>query len=261
MTGEDQAADSLSRLVSAWRSVTTERPFVLSGDREAVSSWPDQAVVHESFASYCSDASFGLQDERLHVGLVPIPYIGSLASADVFLLMLNPGLSPVDYFAEEHFPEYRELLLDNLHQRLRAGFPFLDPALSWHSGGEYWLSRFRELAIALRPQAGSFKDALRFLAKHVACLELVPYHSPQFGLPSKLVESLESVRLMLDYVQMNLAPRAARGEVLLVVTRQIKRWGLEESTNVVLYRQAESRGGHISPATRGGKAILRFLDA
>jgi hypothetical protein len=217
-------------------------------------------VVHKSFDSYCRDDQFGTLDARLHVGLLPLPYVGDLTTADIFILLANPGLSHADYWAEEHVPAYRHRLLNNLSQAEADPFLFLDPALSWHPGGQYWLSRFQDLAGSLQSDRISFRDSLDLMRKHVACLELVPYHSTGFRLPGRLVDSLESVRLMIDFVNHDLAPRALRGEVLLVVTRQVFRWGIDAScANIVRYGPGQARSASISPATDGGKAILRFL--
>ncbi len=216
-------------------------------------------VLHESFSAYCEDPLFRLNDTRLHIGLVPIPYMGNLSEASIFLLMLNPGLHPVDYFSEERFNDYRDLLIDNLHQKNGSEFLCLDPRWSWHSGGQYWLGKFQDLAVNLSSTTVSFKDVLKVLAQQVACVELMPYHSPSFHVPNALLQKLASVQLVQRFAKEDLWPRALRGEILLVVTRQVGRWGLTESRNVILYSSAQARGGHISTATLGGQAILKFL--
>ena len=33
----------------------------------------------------------------LHLRLTPVPYVGNLTKADIFLAMINPGLGPQDY--------------------------------------------------------------------------------------------------------------------------------------------------------------------
>lgn len=251
----------LTELVEAWRSVEGRAPYILPGDQSVLAAKEGLTVLHNSFAEYCADPRFGLDDTRLHTGLVPIPYMGSLAHAKIFLLMLNPGLHPVDYFSEERFSDYRNRLIDNLHQRKVSSFPFLDPELCWHSGGQYWLGKFHDLALSLSASAGSFTAALDVLARNVACLELVPYHSPRFGIRDALIGQLASVKLIQRFVREDLRPRALRGEILLIVTRQTARWGLEPSANVVLYNNSQAHGGHISSATPGGGAILRFLNS
>lgn len=253
-------SNAMHSLINAWAGMPKASPYMLPSDADALQSFTKSTVYHDSFTSYCSDPLFGLDDARLHLGLVPVPYLGNLAEADIFLLMLNPGLSPGDYFAEDHFPEYRDLLFQQLSQMAHPGFLFLDPKFAWHPGGQYWLARFRDLAISLIGPAGSFRDALRLLSEHVACLELVPYHSPRFGLSDRLIEKLASVQLIQRFVQEDLSPRAIAGEILIIVTRQVARWSLTPSQHVILYGNAHARGGHISSGSSGGAAIRRFLE-
>ena len=89
--------DSFKRLVTAWRAVAPPAPFALPGDQQALQQWGERTVIHDSFDSYVDDDVFGLPDRRLHLGLVPAPYLGNLARADIFLLLLNPGLGPAEF--------------------------------------------------------------------------------------------------------------------------------------------------------------------
>lgn len=77
----------------------------------------------------------------LHVGLLPLPFIGDVRGAKVYFLLANPGLSANDYYAEYEDTRVRERLLANLRQDLRTeAYPFfpLDPNMAWHSGNGYW---------------------------------------------------------------------------------------------------------------------------
>lgn len=255
MTAANNARDNLVR---AWKDVTSDGPLTLPADRAVLSDFPEYTVTYDSFESYSADPRFGLLDHRLHLGLVPVPYVGNLMTSDVFLLLLNPGLHAGDYFAEYRQPDFRHLMFQNLHQELSV-FPFLQPELSWHPGGNYWLGRFRGLAKELGKDLGSVQKARQLLSQRIACVELVPYHSPEFGLPPKLVRRLESVQLVKLFVKEHLEPRAQRGEVLIIVARQVRKWGLAECQHIVLYDRSRARGGSISPNTPGGRAILDFL--
>ena len=64
----------------------------------------------------------------------------------------------------------------------------------------------------------------------------------------------DSVRLMREYVQDDLVPRAQRNEVLLVVLRAIRLWGIESGQNVKIQT---GRSSYISKDNRA--AILRRL--
>ena len=255
---------AMEDLIGAWRGVPPEGPYVLPADQRALAEYQRLTVRHNSFAAYCADPCFGLDDGRLHIGLIPQPYVGNLREADVFLLMANPGLGPLDYFAEEYSSEYRNTQFQDLHQRDVSGFSSLNPKESWHGGGQYWQGRFRDLALGLCESTDcSFKDAFEVLARRVACLQLVPYHSTRFGIPMKLRESLKSVQLMKGFVHQDLRPRASNGEILIIVLRRVDEWGLgsEESESILTYPRNLRRGAFISRKSPGYQKILAFLRA
>jgi len=252
----------MRELVDRWRSVVPEKlPYVLEQDRDILLR-QNCGVVFDSYHSFISSGYlFNPEDARFHFGLVPIPYIGDLSRARIFILMLNPGFKPMDYFAEYECKAYREIVWKNLHQRNDdQPFPFhyLDPRFAWGPGAEYWRKRFHWLAKAEAVNYEDYLNALRLIASVVACLQLIPYHSPSFSLSERIIERLESVNLIRDYVHSELLARAKRDEVLLIVTRQSKKWGLVQSKNIVVYEGAEPRGAHISPNTNGGQAVRSF---
>lgn len=126
-------------LVEAWRRLDAEKPpYVLPEDLPCIRA--EMMVQYPSFAAYSASADFRPHDTRLHVGLLPMPYMGDLESATIFLLMLNPGLEFGDYAAELDVPGTRERFLQNLRQEAGQGdFPFalLDPATVLHPGFRY----------------------------------------------------------------------------------------------------------------------------
>ena len=82
-------------------------PFQLSADADVLAS---ADTVTCGYEEYSRDNFIFDRDTRLHLGLVPLPYGGDLRSAKVFVLMLNPGLGPSDYYAEQTSREWRDLL-------------------------------------------------------------------------------------------------------------------------------------------------------
>jgi hypothetical protein len=70
-------------------------------------------------------------------GLLPQPFIGDLRLASIYVLSLNPGLQPSDYYGEYAVPEYRNAFLANLKQQFHEKAPpfiFLDPHYSTTPG-------------------------------------------------------------------------------------------------------------------------------
>jgi hypothetical protein len=214
-------------LVKAWSEFEVSNgPKVLDGDSMLLAPrMESHTVCHNSWASVVDQADFGIQDRRLHLSLIPQPFFGSVSTARVVILTLNPGLNPIDYYGEFCVPEYREALCGTLQQRLDPSFPhiFLNPRFSWHSGFSYW---HRRLARLIDTFTDDFKiarrEALSFFARSVANLELLPYHS---------------------------------------AFRQGHRWSLKEGDppNVVVYNPIEARAAHLTPESKGGKAILKHL--
>jgi|GEM_PF-581348 len=257
---------ALETLVKNWRTcIRKGAPFVYPGD-EALSRKENRSHILqiESFREYIAQPDFWLTDRGiLHLGLLPQPYSGCLKTARVFVLMQNPGFSETDYYAESEHAEFRKAHIRCLRQEnVDDEFPFvfLDPRFIFHSGAHYWLRKFGPLIDVLRQErGGSWVKALSIFARSIATLEYVPYHSRAFSLPSRVTNALESKKHMLDYVKEELVPRAVAGEVLVITARSSRIWGLRRHKNIIQYSGSEARAAHLSPSSRGGRAILDFL--
>jgi hypothetical protein len=240
----------------------TRPPFVLPGD-ECLLGRPTLSVVHRSWNRFIRDRHFGERDYRFHLGLLPQPYAGDPASASVVILSLNPGLSPADYFGEFRVPEFRRALLANLRQRRESSaFPnlWLDPLFSWHSGFKYWHEKLRKVIDRLAERHSVARsEALRLVSGRVASLELYPYHSARFDMPSSLAQQLWSAKLARSFAHDVLLPRVRSGKAIIVITRHASAWGLSPRRGIIVYGRGESRGAHLTPNSRGGRAILRQL--
>lgn len=248
-------------LLSAWASFKLEqKPYVLPGDKEVLSN-PKLICRYAGWEQFVTAHNFGaFGQSKLHLDLLPIPFVGNLRSGSVFLLMLNPGFGPHDYFGEYEVPEYRDAPVNNLRQGPNNSFLFLDPRFSWHGGFDYWHTKLRDVIAALAKSVCiSYGEARKFVQSRIAAVELAPYHSANFSVPKRVFDSLQSVELARAFVREVLLPRAKAGECLLVATRAVKRWDLPRHRNIVLYGPAEARSAHLSVRSRGGSAILRFL--
>jgi hypothetical protein len=249
-------------IITRWRSLSlNSAPFVLSGDE--VLAQNELAHPPYSFGEFVDSPAFESPGNRFHLGLLPIPFVGDLERATIYILLLNPGFSPDDYFGEERVPEYREALCRNLQQRLEdSTYPFycLDPRFSWHAGFTYWHGRLRGIAVQLaRVRNIRYQEALAELARSICALELVPYHSAYFKLPDRVLSSLASVRLAQAFVQDFVLPKIISSEATVIVTRSARYWDLPSGADTVVYQGGETRGAFLSPNTRGGAAILRRL--
>jgi hypothetical protein len=207
---------------------------------------------------YVASQTFSAQTNRaLHLGLCPVPFVGSPSKATVFILMLNPGLSPGDYFAEEQ-SAFRSALRTNL--KGESEFLFLDPRFAWHPGFTYWHGKLASVVRKLATERQlSYQVALGRAAANICVLQLVPYHSSSFGLSDRIIRQMRSPGLARCFVHDHVMPRARRGEATIIVTRKVQQWGLEPDSGAVLYEGNETRAAHLTANSRGGSRIVEFL--
>lgn len=254
-------------LIKFWKAFNEETaPHIHPKDENLISPTNMgfiKTTNNASFSDYINGDTFGtFNDPRFDLSLLPIPYGGDLNKADIFILLLNPGLSYTDYYGEFEVSAYRNALTKNLHQDLLSEeFPFLwlNPMFCWHSGFIYWEQKLRSVLkeIADMHFNGNYLNAMKSLSNRIALLELVPYHSNIYQ-GRKIIEELPSVKKARSYALNHLYPETLSGKKTVIVTRQAKGWGFkEENTNLIIYKGAETRGASLSINSRGGQAILR----
>jgi len=256
-------------LLSEWRKWDPENfPYVLDMDSDVLEScrWEPWVAKYRSWQKATGDPDFCKSDDkRLHLGLYPVPFIGDMQNASIYILMLNPGLGPGDYF-EYEVPCFQQTLLANLRQEKKPGvmpFVFLDPKFAWHGGFGYWHRKLKgvieELAVS---KCISLAKARAALGRELAVVQLVPYHSTVFRFSSNSLKQLPSVRLAQDFVRQTVAERVKARKAIVIVTRQVKTWDqslpddLRENPGVIRYTSSEARGASLGPNSRGGRAIL-----
>ncbi len=248
-------------LIGAWTEFeAADAPFVLPGDEALLKDKERPGfVVYRSLAEYASSAAFGsANDRRLHLGLRPIPFAGPVDDARVYLLMLNPGLSPGDYFAEWHHSSYAAAAAQNL--KGARPFLFLDPEFAWHPGFAYWHGKLAAVIRALSTSTGlGHAEVLRRVARKICLLQLLPYHSPTFGVSRQVLQRLWSCQLVKDFVAEVLVPRARAGGALIVVARHAAFWNVPSDCKPVVYAGAATRAAHLTPKSDGGARILKVL--
>ena len=237
------------RLRSAGRGIA--RPALGAAQAREPRSERTDALL--SFWAECDGRCVHPQDapfvsaDRFALDLLPQPWVGPLLTADIFVLLLNPGHSGEEADYERRRPDFREALAATLAGRQRH--VFLDPRFSDHPGAA-WTSRVLGRAIA------------PLLAERLCMIELVPYHSRQGAVATAVADRLPSSRRIRDWVEHDLRPRAERGEVALIVPRAARRWGFEPGSaggSVTVYDAARARGAYMTPGTPGGDLIAQRL--
>jgi hypothetical protein len=202
------SVSGIQGLINFWSTFKPagKKPCVHEGDLEVIPSSMKkelEAMKKKEATAFLTEMSsvsnfFKLtspnQDGYFHLSLSPVPYLGNLRSADIFLLMLNPKAGYVDYCTNAD-PEFQLLLARTLKQEEGEKVCLaLDPEYCrWSSWFGYYEKLFRATLLEHAIRAGSYGEALKALSRRLAILELVPYFSantsrikPAFldGLPS-----------------------------------------------------------------------------
>ena len=254
-------------LVESWRRCSLDAPPYLFPGDQFLSELPSSRSIvslYHSYEDFTTGPTFGSKsDTSVHLGLLPVPYVGDLQRSSIFVLMLNPGLEPGHYFAEETVQNFRTALIRNLRQEnIDCEYPFLDidPRFAWHPGSAYWLGKLQDITRRLAAKQGiSYQTALSRLAQSLALLQLVPYHSRRFRLPPSVLNRLASTQMIVEYVHYVLVPRALNGDAVIIAIRGGQKWRLHEDRNIVVYEANGARSAHLTLSSRGGRAIAAQL--
>lgn len=149
------AAMTASETSNPWPALPLEPEYVLPCDADAVKKFKPAR-----------------EEKRLHLELLPEPFIGAI-EAPVVLLALNPGFSTEDV-AVHGSADFRDRVRGN-HARKAAQYPFyyLDPICSKTPGGVWWEKKFRSL------RSEGFDQ--QQVASSILCVQYFPYHSDQYA--------------------------------------------------------------------------------
>lgn len=229
----------------------------LSADADAGSPPPDDAGTWTKsvddlvgFWSRLGDASVHPDDvqhvsaDSFALDLHPVPWAGALRHAKVYILFLNPGLSEDDRI-EEARPAFGAALRANLSGD--RPYLYLKKEHSTHPG-------FRWARQTFGP------DIVETDAPDICVIQLVPYHSKEGAVATKVANDLPSSRMVQRFVQDALLRRVRSGDAALIVARSAKLWGVTaEEPGVVVYGGAEPRRAFQTSGSRGGKLLREML--
>jgi len=246
-------------IVDFWRNNLSpdQKLYYHSADAEALKT--DLAHTtsndHDPILQYLENKK-DLKNEAqpaFDLSILPSPYNGDLAQAKIFILMLNPGLSLTDYYIAPNEKFKKESLAIINQDGMNQAFPFscLNPEYYYWAGFQYWHSKLAPLIQKIYQENSfpSYEEALSFVAKNIATVQYVAYHSRHFGSrQDRLSENLKSNKTELqDYVQ-ELVKRAKAKEIILLVGRSIQRWQAlaDKKEEGYIYINKPSRGFHLS---------------
>jgi len=149
---------AISPDVNPWTELPQRPPYILPQDLAELSSHG------------ISPSGLGLD-----LGLLPVPWIGSLESAVVVLLTLNPSVHDKarEERAEEEELEYTAAIRANLH--FGNDPPFLDLDGRFCRQGDYWL-RLVSARSGGRPSLVD-RIGISSLSRRIGCIQYFPYRS------------------------------------------------------------------------------------
>ena len=228
-------------LVEMWRRVDLSKPpYCFLDDTDKIIK-ENKSFLFNTY-NECVNNFDAVKDhpKRLHLGLIPVPFLGNLKMAKIFILTANPGFIVTDYEDEFENRKFRELLINNLRQENLGEYPFssLNPEFAWTGGFKYWSEKLGDIIEELiRANHLRYFQALRYLSQLIAVLEYIPYHSEI----DPGIYNLPSSDAIKNYVIDTLVPRAKSNEIIIVIIRKVKEWGLTETHNVILYDPGQSR--------------------
>ncbi len=259
-------------LLEAWKNWQPgdNPPYALEMDADELNSrrWQRKAVTFTPDQAREDTAlSQAINDRRLHLGLFPLPFIGDLKNASIYVLMANPGLNHSDY--DNVTDGDANWLRGQLTQEFGDSLPFgtaFDPKNVEKGGKDYTRDKLkRTVEFIAERSARSYSETLKEFALKLAVIQLVPYHSKKFVSGANMLPSAD---LVVKFVKNTVVPRVRNGEAILIVTRRIKDWNrnqglprdLVDAGRIVLYdRPGEPLSASLGPRSRGGKAILRHF--
>jgi hypothetical protein len=248
-------------IIQSWKCGIdlNKAPYIHSGDM-LIKELPNYSYT--TYNSFVKSADFGQTGKGFHFGLIPGPYSGDILGAKVYLLMLNPGFAPIDYYAQEKCKPFRDAVKNDIRQNLDDKFPFmnLDPRFAWTGGGQYWNRKLEAVVNIIKGRKKyTYNNSLSYLSKKLCTLEIVPYHSREYSLPSKFYNEMTTPKLMKSFITDYVLPKAKKEKACIIVTRGNQYWGLKKQKNIVIYSGSEARSAYLTPDSRGGKLLLEYL--
>ena len=232
-------------------------------DRKDLLRWIEED--HRRLAATTNRQSFGHDPKgAIHLNLSPVPYVGSLRTADIFVAMTNPTVGEQDYVDGDE-PDFQMMLQRNLNQLQEESCFALEKISKWPSWSDYYRRLFNRFVrdysrcsprFVNRPEREREEVVWAELKSRVAILELIPYYSQNAdyvvasGLHQVLPSSLAAKRAL-----QKVADERSKTDAYIICRwkKGPERWGIRRERCAV----GEHRGG-LSAGVRHG--LGSFLD-
>ena len=164
-------------LIEYWAALPrTEARFLHAADRDWLSATGHLDKFLRPVPLFPDDWVVEAMTSNVQLGLLPVPFLGDLRKAEIIICLLNPGLEPGDFYAEQHVDEFRSALSRSLAQDFTADerypFLFLDPKWCWTGGYRWWTKKLSGVILELAKRRGTtFHEAASLAARKIAAVE------------------------------------------------------------------------------------------
>lgn len=255
----------MEELINFWKKLDlVQRPYIHLDDKDLIE---ELSYSYEGLSDLYEN-EYWERKKRFHTDLLPVPYIGNLKEAKIFILYLNPGFTLMDYYPEDSSTAFTDALKANIEQDFsKTEYPFfyLNPKLMWTNASQYWLKKLKDYILLVKDKKrfDSYIEATKYLSKRIAVLQLMPYHSANFNGHDNLLNKnkLQSVKKIQHFLEHNVSKRAKEGKVGIICTRQPDNWGLKDvkDDNIIIYKGSKARSASISKNSDASIIFEKFL--
>lgn len=180
-----------TQVTNPWINLPKNGPFVLPEDRSIIEDFNHRAKP----------------EHQIRLEVLPVPFLGSLESANVVLLNLNPGIVEQDFEIFRNDKGYVEQNRRTLTFRSDPSFFYLGERFSYTEGYKWWSKRLRKLIEVCGHET---------VAAKTMCIQYFPYHSKEYKATTALAPS--------QHYGFSLVRRAIERGKTIVVMRSFHLW-------------------------------------
>lgn len=250
-------------IISFWKRFdANKKPFYHPNDKNIIESKELEYYNINNYNEFIDHPEFGHIDGKFHFNLLPVPYTGDIINAKVYILLLNPGFSILDYDMENN-KNIRQDIINNIRQdfsKIKYPMIWLNPLYLWTGGGQWIESKLKDIIYQVEKVKNiSYIQSLEYISQRIALIELVPYHSKIFNLPQTTLNSLESVVKIKSFINDYVVNKVKNNDACIIATRKARDWNLPKDDNIIVYEGSKARGASLSLNTDGGEKILEFI--
>lgn len=248
------------KLINYWREVDKQKYGTYCHPKDnALINTINVNTKFNNYNDFISDTAFPEFDVHSHhLNLIPAPYLGDIRNAEIFILMLNPGFGFSSYYEIDQL-DLNSVMINNLKQENLGEYPlwFLKPQFLWTDGGSYWLTKFKGCMDQVATKQGkTAAEMLKVFSQKIAIVEYFPYCSASFKKPPK---EFPSSKMVVEFVQRTLVPKATNNEICIIATRQSTKWDLPQHRNIIIYEGKQCQSASLSPQSPGGGKLIEFI--